>query len=340
MKHSRRGFTMVELLVAIGILALLAVLLLAALRFAMASARLSQCMNNLKQVGTALHSFANRNKQWGPAGPPNAFTDGRNGVPVQPVNAVWNARALGSQGGMLRVPAPAPAQTKGSFFFNTGYFWRDRDLTDERVFYCPDMEGTPFVNDASSTTSYESTLKRFTVVDPTTKAPIWTNPELTAMWGNGASGQEVWQTSYDYRSHLWLGEYYVNSVVSYDSGFSDSGLDFSRKSYKPVNLGKQAGESPILSDTIQNPGGIRLGHGNARYNVVYADGHGVVIDDTNRAADLTQLVESWDGTANQRTANTVPIGQQNGWTDIASMRLTGTNYENLELVWQQIFARP
>jgi prepilin-type N-terminal cleavage/methylation domain-containing protein/prepilin-type processing-associated H-X9-DG protein len=343
MKRAKRAFTLVELLVAIGIIALLAVLLLAALKFAMAAARMTQCMNNLKQLGTAVHSFGNRNFHWGPAGPPNAFTDnGANGIPLQPINAVWNATALGSQnlGGIMRVPPPAPAQPKGSFFFNHGYLWRDRDVTDERVYYCPDMEGSNFVNDPTSPTAYETTLRLFTVVDPTTKAPIWTNPLQSASWGNGASGRETWLSSYDYRACLWLGQYYVNSVVSFDSGFSDSGLNFSRKTFSPLNLGKQAGETPILADTIQNPGGIRLAHGNARYNVVYADGHGAVVDDTNRAADLTQLVESWDGVNNRRDSQTIPIGQQQGWTTIASMRVTGTNYEYLEMVWAQIFTRP
>jgi prepilin-type N-terminal cleavage/methylation domain-containing protein/prepilin-type processing-associated H-X9-DG protein len=60
------GFSLVELLVVIGIISVLIAILLPALSRARESAKATQCLSNMRQLGTYLVAYANENKGWLP----------------------------------------------------------------------------------------------------------------------------------------------------------------------------------------------------------------------------------------------------------------------------------
>lgn len=75
----RRGFTLIELLVVIAIIAILIALLLPAVQQAREAARRSQCKNNMKQIGLAMHNYHEVN----------------NGFPVANYSCCWGTWIVG-----------------------------------------------------------------------------------------------------------------------------------------------------------------------------------------------------------------------------------------------------
>ena len=104
----RRAFTLVELLVVIGIISLLIGILLPALNKARESARQVQCLSNMRQISVAIISFANEH---------NGLMPGAAGSTLTLDRALRNVVALGiSLPDAVRMLTTNPAKLLGIEF--------------------------------------------------------------------------------------------------------------------------------------------------------------------------------------------------------------------------------
>ena len=146
-RNGRSAFTLIELLVVIAIIAVLIALLVPAVQKVRESAARTQCANNLKQIGLAMHMFEGTYGMF-----PPARSDG--------ANAIW-PKANPKNHGMFAIILPYIEQ--GNILTSTGYdFNQDWDATQNRtaakipiaIYQCPSAGGSQrFVTNPPSTSS-------------------------------------------------------------------------------------------------------------------------------------------------------------------------------------------
>ncbi len=98
---TRFGFTLIEMLVVVGIISVLAAMLLPALGMARESARNAKCQNNLRQFGLIMHAFADKRNEQLASGGFDWVADGA----VTEIGWVADQVSLGGTPGKMTCPS-------------------------------------------------------------------------------------------------------------------------------------------------------------------------------------------------------------------------------------------
>jgi prepilin-type N-terminal cleavage/methylation domain-containing protein/prepilin-type processing-associated H-X9-DG protein len=156
----RRGFTLIELLVVIAIIAVLIALLLPAVQAAREAARRTQCVNNMKQMGLAIHNYHSVH---------NVFAMGCSSGLYNPPGEIWNVKQNLSTHALI-LPFLEQSAVYNSFNFNfgsdedvtvvAGVIQSTASFTSIKTFQCPSdpLAGAPDYQGTTNTNSYYASV--------------------------------------------------------------------------------------------------------------------------------------------------------------------------------------
>ena len=115
---AKAGFTLIELLVVIAIISILAALLMPALSNARERARRIDCISNLKQIGVALHMYADDFK----GSIPNVAQEDYSGIASI---TLWNSGAGGFKAGLGKLYPKYMGNNLSVFFCSSADYYKE-----------------------------------------------------------------------------------------------------------------------------------------------------------------------------------------------------------------------
>lgn len=157
----RPGFTLIELLVVIAIITVLISLLLPAVQQAREAARRTQCKNNLKQIGLALHNYEGTHRRLPACGEGTDYS-------TTPPSTWWGPHSLFSQ----ILPYLDQGNTYQQFNFNVPYNGSPANIAASKqaipAFVCPSDSWRPSATDLSGFGCTDYAASFYVDIDPVT----------------------------------------------------------------------------------------------------------------------------------------------------------------------------
>ena len=238
------GFTLVELLVVIGIIALLIAILLPALNGARRNARDVQCASNIRQLSTALVNYA---QEWKGKFPPNVNAGGLDGVNPAVAQEWYDVDRLGKY-----LPNAITYLSSGV-----------KETVGGTVFICPE--------DASAGRSYSMNIWASSAADKSVR--LSPNGTLWGQMGVREASNMILVTE-KYSGFSTDGFYAAPSTVGFQG--AQPGVRFGGKGgLPPFAIGRFAGVVTEI-DYSRHRRKIDGGSGTeprGRLNIGFADGH-------------------------------------------------------------------
>lgn len=155
LRTRRAGFTLIELLVVIAIIAVLIALLLPAVQQARESARRTQCKNNLKQLGLALHNYHDSASVLPPAHIGRCTTPRLNATGLTMLLPYFDQAILYGQYNSNGCASTYPSATPGTTLASDDPTTNGNAAVVKRIvqaFLCPSDSASPMI--AAATSSY------------------------------------------------------------------------------------------------------------------------------------------------------------------------------------------
>jgi prepilin-type N-terminal cleavage/methylation domain-containing protein/prepilin-type processing-associated H-X9-DG protein len=291
----RRGFTLIELLVVIAIIAVLIALLLPAVQAAREAARRAACVNNMKQIGLALHNYHDQVGTF----PMGASLAAYSGPGIYSAKQNFSALAL-----MLPQLGETPTYNAINFY------WGCEDSTSAtcfkinntgqsvniKVFCCPSdpNAAVPDNNNTSNTNNYYGSMGTSSIITTNTGATTL-NVQTTGIF--------TWQASYGVRDII---DGTSNTIAFAEALVGNQSL---QKGQKRIGMTSASGvqTSALLMDSWSNVAGTIANL--AACDKAWQSG-GYSID--------RQRGENWAHGANDMTLfNTIvtPNANQSTWTN-------------------------